>query len=184
MTDKELRHLSRGELLELLLAQTQENETLKQDLEQAQSRLQERQLALEQAGSIAEASLRLNGVFEAAQQAAQQYLDNIQRMDAEQKDLCAKLRADAERYAADTTRQADAQAAEILRQAEETRRQTLAEAAQQAQAALQEAEEHSRQAHAEADSYWKQVIQRALELLKNQDALRDAVQAYKEADPT
>ena len=37
----------------------------------------QREIQLEEAGSIAEASLRLNGVFEAAQKAAEQYLYNI-----------------------------------------------------------------------------------------------------------
>lgn len=39
--------------------------------------LENRQLTLGESGSIAEASLRLNGVFEAAQKAADQYLENI-----------------------------------------------------------------------------------------------------------
>lgn len=39
-----------------------------------------RVIELNEAGSIAEASLRLNGVFEAAQQAAEQYLMNVRRI--------------------------------------------------------------------------------------------------------
>ena len=35
---------------------------------------------LEQVGSITEASLQLNGVFEAAQKACEQYLENVQRL--------------------------------------------------------------------------------------------------------
>ena len=37
-----------------------------------------RRIELEEAGSIAEAALRLNGIFEAAQKAADQYLYNLQ----------------------------------------------------------------------------------------------------------
>ncbi len=44
----------------------------------------QRRIQLEKAGSIAEASLRLNGVFEAAQKAADQYLYNIRQMQEEQ----------------------------------------------------------------------------------------------------
>ncbi len=40
----------------------------------------EKQIKLEDAGSIAEASLKLNGIFEAAQEAADQYLYNIRLM--------------------------------------------------------------------------------------------------------
>ena len=42
-----------------------------------------RRIELEKAGSIAEASLRLNGVFEAAQKAADQYLENLRRLSEE-----------------------------------------------------------------------------------------------------
>lgn len=47
---------------------------LKRQLEQRQS---DQKIRLEQAGSIADASLRLSGVFEAAQKAADLYLENI-----------------------------------------------------------------------------------------------------------
>lgn len=40
----------------------------------------ERRITLDEAGSIAEASLRLNGIFEAAQRAADQYLFNIRQI--------------------------------------------------------------------------------------------------------
>lgn len=79
MTDKELRKLSRRDLLELLLAQSREQDALKQELAKAKEELAKRQICLEQAGSIAEAALRLNGVFEAAQAAADQYLESIRR---------------------------------------------------------------------------------------------------------
>ena len=42
-----------------------------------------RRIELEKAGSIAEASLRLNGVFEAAQKAADQYLENLRQLSEE-----------------------------------------------------------------------------------------------------
>ena len=83
MTEKELRRLSRRELLEMLIVQTTENERLKEELQQARKELSGRQLIQERAGSMAEASLRLNGVFEAADRAARQYLENIRRMAGE-----------------------------------------------------------------------------------------------------
>lgn len=79
MTDRELRKLSRGELLELLLAERMENERLRKALKDANAKLQDRTLLIENAGSMAEAALRLNGVFEAADQAVRQYLENACR---------------------------------------------------------------------------------------------------------
>ena len=84
MTDKELHKLSRKELLEMLLAQTQENEKLKEELRRAERQLSDRRLLQENAGSMAEAAMRLNAVFEAADRAAQQYLENV-RLSAEER---------------------------------------------------------------------------------------------------
>ena len=79
MTTKELRKLSRTELLRMLLEKTREAEQLRDELNKAKEQLQSREILLEEAGSIAEASLRLNRIFEDAQQAADQYLENVIR---------------------------------------------------------------------------------------------------------
>lgn len=83
MTDKELRRLSRAELLEMLLAQTEENDRLKKRLEEAEKALEDRRVDIARAGSLAEASLQLNQVFVAADQAAKQYLENVERLSRE-----------------------------------------------------------------------------------------------------
>lgn len=84
MTDKELKKLSRAELLELLLESNRENERLRKQLEKAKELLASKVIKVENAGSIAEAALALNGVFEAAQKAADQYLENVRRLAEEQ----------------------------------------------------------------------------------------------------
>lgn len=100
MKERELKHLSRAELLELLLAQTKETERLSAELEQAQSELADRRLRLQEAGSLAQAAIEINGVMEAAQAAAQQYLDNIRLMEEETRQQCEQMLADAEKKAA------------------------------------------------------------------------------------
>ena len=80
MTDRELKTLSRRALLEMLLELTKENDRLREELTQAQSRLESRDILLRNAGSVAEAALHLNGVFQAAQEAADQYLENVRRI--------------------------------------------------------------------------------------------------------
>ena len=77
MTEKELRRLSRMDLLEMLLEQSREVERLQKELETVKNQLSDRRIMEQEAGAIAEASLKLNKVFEAAQQAADQYLENI-----------------------------------------------------------------------------------------------------------
>lgn len=83
MTDKELRKLKRTDLLELLIEQSKEVESLKKRIEELEAELADRRLLIYKSGSIAEAALRLNGVFEAAEAAAQEYLENIRRISEE-----------------------------------------------------------------------------------------------------
>ncbi len=80
MTEKELKKMNRKQLLELLLRQTERADALQKKLEETEEKLSERRLIESEAGSIAEASLKLNGVFEAADAAATQYLDSIRKV--------------------------------------------------------------------------------------------------------
>ena len=118
MTDKELRHLKRVELLEMLIAQVEENEKLKESLEEAQKALSDRQLIINQAGSIADAALQVNGVYAVAQAAASQYLENIQRLSGEQEVICKQMEADAEKKAAAIRAEADAYSQEVRAKAD------------------------------------------------------------------
>lgn len=80
MKEKELKKMSRADLLELLIEQTEENERLRAKLERATALLDERYIKIQEAGSIAKAALELNKVFEAADAAAQQYLESVRRL--------------------------------------------------------------------------------------------------------
>lgn len=80
MTDKDLKRLRRDELLEMLIAQSRKIEELQTELDAVRARLSSRDILIQEAGSIAEAAVRINGVFEAAQAAAEQYLENVRRM--------------------------------------------------------------------------------------------------------
>lgn len=79
MKDKELKRLRRGELLELLVEQGRQMELLEHELEEARAALARRDIAVREAGTLAEAALKLNGIFEAADAAAKQYLENLER---------------------------------------------------------------------------------------------------------
>ena len=91
MTDKELHKLKRVELLEILVEQGKEIERLTAELEQAKKQLEDRRRQIDKAGSIAEASFQLNGVFEAAQSAAYQYLENVKYLSERQESICENL---------------------------------------------------------------------------------------------
>ena len=77
MTDKQLKKLTRGELLQMLIAQTEKNDILTEQLEEARRQLKNRKIICENAGSLAEASLQVSGIFESAQEAIKNYYENI-----------------------------------------------------------------------------------------------------------
>lgn len=91
MTEKELRRLTRSDLLEMLLSLSKENEKLKMQLEQANKQLEDRQIAIEKSGSLAEAALHLNGMFEAAQAACEQYIQNMRLRCERQDQICSQM---------------------------------------------------------------------------------------------
>lgn len=90
MTDKELKKLSRSELLELMLEQSREIDRLQEELAETKEALQERNLKIESCGSIAEAAAEVNSLFHAAQRAADMYLLNVQRICAEKAEKAGK----------------------------------------------------------------------------------------------
>ena len=95
MTERELRRLSRTDLLELLLAQRRENEQLRCILDQTQAQLADRTIQINRAGSIAEASLQLSGIFNAAQDSCQYYMDNIKLLSERQSQVCQQMEQEA-----------------------------------------------------------------------------------------
>ena len=75
MTEKELKKLTRYQLLELLIIQTERADKLQAALEKAERLFIDQEINISTLGSIAEASLQLHGVFQAAQDAADTYIN-------------------------------------------------------------------------------------------------------------
>lgn len=77
LTNKELKKLSRKELLEMLVIQTRISEQLEKRVKKLEEQLEDKRVKIENAGNLAEAALKLSGVFEAAQAAAEIYLESL-----------------------------------------------------------------------------------------------------------
>lgn len=165
MTNQELKKFSRGDLLELLVTRGRENERLQKELEQAgaaleaerkktRELLENRRIQIDEAGSIAEAALRVNGVFEAAEKAAQQYLENVRQLSGRQEEVCARREAESKARADAMLRQA----AEKCRAAEEETRRRC--------------EEMTRQAREESEKYWAEVSRRLESFYREREDLR------------
>ncbi len=125
MTDKELRHLSRADLIEIIYELQKQSAEKDAQMQKMQTALDERTLRLSKTGSIAEAAISVNGVFEAAQAAADQYLTSIRAAEAsnaaklaEAEQQKEKLLEEANRKAEETIQQAKGQAQKIVEEAE------------------------------------------------------------------
>ncbi|AEZ63040.1 hypothetical protein Si073_00141 [Streptococcus infantarius subsp. infantarius] len=85
MNERTLKQLKKIELYEILLAQSKEIDRLKQELIETQQKLENKQIIIQEAGSLADAALKLTKIFEEAQKAADIYLKNITENDDEEK---------------------------------------------------------------------------------------------------
>lgn len=165
---KALRRMSRSELLELLLARTGECEQLQEHLTQSQHalerarlRLNDRTIALQEAGSMAEAALRIHHVFEDAQQAAEDYLSGMERLRQEQEQQCADRIAEATQQAEEIIAQAKRQSAQMEQDAQ-ARCTALLDAARQ-----------------DADRNWEEMHRRLEQISSDNAALREALAGAK-----
>lgn len=123
MADRELRHMRRTELVEIIFALKQSEDQLKAENAELTAKLEQRQIHLDSAGSIAQAALELNHVFEAAQAAADDYLASVRSVDRDA--LQAQAKAEADQLKAQTKRECDA----LTEAAEHKRAQTEADCA-------------------------------------------------------
>lgn len=105
LIDKDLRKFKRTELLEVLLEQSRENESQKKEIEELKrtilslkGKLDDRTIRLEKAGTIAEAAFVLNGVYDSAQEAAQQYLDSLELLYEREYKNCIEKESRTEAY--------------------------------------------------------------------------------------
>ncbi len=129
MAKNDLKRMNRVQLTELLLAERHRISELEDEVAALNAKLEEREIKIENAGSIAEASLSLNRVFESAEAACRQYIENIERICAD-REKSAELRYEyskmaAEEIIADAKRGSEAIFAEAIRLAEKIIKETI-----------------------------------------------------------
>ena len=147
--EKEIALLKRElESIKAELAHTRE------ELSSAEAAMQDRKIAIDEAGSIAMASLKLNGVFEAAQAASQQYIENIRLLSERQESICARRDAESK--------------------AEQERR--LQETSQKCERmeylSRKKCEEMEAEAKQKSEAYWTEVSRRLQSFYENHQELK------------
>ena len=100
MTDKEFKQLSRAQLIEIIYQLQLQLDGLTERNQALEDALADKRLRISNAGNLAEAALEINDCFRSAQNAAEQYLNEIKLMreetEAERQRILAQARAEAE----------------------------------------------------------------------------------------
>lgn len=114
MTDKEFKHLKRSDLIYIIYEYQKKQEELIKENEELREKLKEKELKISNAGSLAEVSAKLNGLFEAAQQTADDYIRGIENTAV----------SEAEKKAQEIIREAQKKAKKITTEAENSKDET------------------------------------------------------------
>ena len=99
MTDKEFKKLSRAQLIDIIYQLQLQIDKLNEEKQELESELKDKRLRLSNAGNIADAALEINNCFRSAQNAAEQYLNEIKAIreetEAERQRILSETRAEA-----------------------------------------------------------------------------------------
>ena len=99
MTDKEFKRLSRAQLIDIIYQFQLQVDKLTEENRDLERELADKRLRLRNAGNIADAALEINNCFRSAQNAAEQYLNEIKAIreetEAERQRILSQARAEA-----------------------------------------------------------------------------------------
>ena len=122
MTDKEFKRLNRAQLIEIIYQFQMKVDTLTEQKQELERELADKRLRLNNAGNIADAALEINDCFRSAQNAAEQYLNEI-------KAIREETEAQRHRILSETQEQRE----RILSETQEERQRIIAEAQAEAE---------------------------------------------------
>ncbi len=122
MTDKEFKKLKRSDLISIIYEYQKREDEFTEQIESLKSELENKNLKIEKAGSIADAVVGLNNIFETAQKTADEYLEQVRlaNEDTEKKaaEIIKNAEAEAEKKAAEIIEKAKKEAEQITSKAQ------------------------------------------------------------------
>ena len=174
----DLKRLTREEILELLIESEKKNAEYVQALEEEKNRnaeltgkLNQRLLDIDEAGSIAEASLKVSGIFENAQKAAEEYLFNIKELSGRQEAICREMEEKSKKQAEELKKK-------TVRECEELRKQTEEECWKLENETCEACEKAREAAKTEAENYWSALSERLEEFYKAHEGMKELLSFY------
>ena len=107
MTDKEFRKLKRGDLIAIIYEYQKKQEELVKEIDELRAQLESKNLKISKAGSIAEAVVGLDLLFETAQKTADDYVEQIRLANEEAEKKAAGIIKQAEKEAKKAAKQVE-----------------------------------------------------------------------------
>ena len=101
MISKELKRLSRRELVDIIYQLKKNEQDMQEEIESLKTELQDKRICISTAGSIADAAMSVTNVFSTAQMTADIYLREISCMREDADRECAKKIEEAEKRVRD-----------------------------------------------------------------------------------
>ena len=101
MISKELKRLSRRELVDIIYQLKKNEQEMQEEIESLKTELQDKRIRISTAGSIADAAMSVTNVFSTAQMTADIYLREISCMREDTEKECAKKVEEAEKKVRD-----------------------------------------------------------------------------------
>ena len=97
MISKELKRLSRRELVDIIYQLKKNEQEMQEEIESLKNELEDKRIRISTAGSIADAAMSVTNVFSTAQMTADLYLREISYMKEDTEKECEKKIEDAEK---------------------------------------------------------------------------------------
>ena len=113
MTDKEVKRLTRSQLIEIIYQLQLKQDELTAENEKLSKALEDRRILINKTGDLAQAVLEIHNVMQAAQDAATHYLEEMQtRVDEAHEQLIKEAREEADAIISEARQQAEEIAAQ------------------------------------------------------------------------
>ena len=167
----EIKKLGKKELRELLATERAKNRELTEEIEDLRSRVEQaekEEKVINDAGTLAEASLMLSGIFSAADDAAGKYVENVKRLNNRQEAICAARDESSRKQAEVTVTDARRRAEEMLNEAVDRSKKMLSDAAKKSEELLSAAKRR-------ADDYYADTKAKTDAYVKAQTEFREAI---------
>ena len=114
MNSKELKRLSRRELVEIIYQLKKNEQEMQEEIEALKNELQDKHIRIAASGSIADAAVSITNLFSTAQTTADLYLQEITYMKEKTEKECTKKVEDTEKECAQKVEDTEKKVKEIL----------------------------------------------------------------------